>query len=79
VTAVPAMPADADSLAMSKIDDLRTYSINRTNDLMPGDARILDGHRASLDQGVTVADATGLNFDAYGSRAGLRGIALDEF
>jgi hypothetical protein len=79
VTAVPAMPADADSLTVSKIDDRRTYSINSPNDLMPGDARIFDGHRASLDQGVTVADATSLNLDAYGSRAGLRDVALDEF
>ena len=56
-----------------------TYSINSANDLVPGDARILDGHRASLDQRVAMADATSLNFNAHRVRAGLRDVALDEF
>src|SRR5215475_85978 len=46
---------------------------------MSGNARILNsGQKTFFREHVTVANATGLQFDAHFSRTGLRNLALDE-
>src|SRR5262249_37961132 len=46
---------------------------------MSGNARILNsGQKTFFREHVTVANATGLHFDAHFSRTGLRNLALDE-
>ncbi|HKT35973.1 MAG TPA: hypothetical protein VJR03_14190, partial [Nitrospira sp.] len=63
--AVSAMPADADALTRFPLRDVGTDFVDAAGDFVSGDARVLKARPVSLfDEGVTVADAAGLDFDA---------------
>jgi len=73
MAAMTAMPAHADALARFPLRTAGADGIHDPDDFMAGNARILQaGPMAFLDQGIAVADATGLDFDPHlaGARFG---------
>src|SRR5581483_5446434 len=64
IAAVAGVPADTDTVADIPALHARTDFIDNADDLVAGDARVLDaGVETVLGNGVAVADAAGLNFD----------------
>lgn len=74
------MPADANALSGRPPGDARSYRINYAYDLVPGDAWVLHQRKGSLPgEGVTVADAAGLDLDPHRSGAGFGDFAFHDF
>ncbi len=60
------MPAHSDALPGRPPGHARSYSINDADNLVPGDARVPHQRKGSIPgDGVTVADAAGLDFDPH--------------
>ena len=73
------MPANSDPLARVPARDAGADRVDDAGDFMAGDARKLDARPDPvLRHGVAVLDATRLDLDAHGSRAGLGNLVLDE-
>ena len=80
MTAMTAMPADADALAGLPLRDARTDGIHEPDHFMAGNAWILQARPvALLDQGIAVADTTGLDFDSHQAGARLGDFAFNKF
>ena len=79
--AMPGVPADADAQAGGPArGDARADGVDDADDFVAGDAGVFDaGHEALFDEGVAVADAAGLDFDADLVGAGRGDGAGDEF
>ena len=78
--AVAAVPTDTDALARFEAGYVGTERVDQSDDLVSGDARILQpGKRPLPSQDVAMADATGLDFDSHATRFGLRNFAFDNF
>ena len=74
------MPADADALAGFPFRNACANGVNDADDFMARDAGILDaGKQAGLGDGIAVANAAGLDFDADGAGTGLGNVAFDNF
>src|SRR5215472_2053602 len=70
---LPAMPSNADALALLPLRDAGTELIDDAHNFVPGNTRVADSRQgALLNNDITVANTTGLYFDAYLSRARLR-------
>src|SRR6266567_3970539 len=77
--AMPAVPADACTLADLPVGHVRADGVDPPGDLVAGDAGILQARpEPILDQDIAMADPAGLDFDAYLPAAGLRDRTLDQ-
>jgi len=80
VTAVAAVPADSDPLALRPSGDACAHRVNDSGDFMSWDPRVLNAWpRSLLGHGIAVTDSTSLNLDAHVSNAGLRDFAFNNF
>jgi hypothetical protein len=76
---LPAMPTDADALSLLPGGDLGAEFIDDAGNFVPRNPGILNSRpEAFLHKHVTVANATGLDFDPHLASAGLRNLALDD-
>jgi hypothetical protein len=79
ITAVAAVPADADALPHLPAFYTRAGRIDHAGDFVSGNARVGDARpRAFLGVNVAVTDAAGLHLDAYVARTRLWHFAFDE-
>ena len=79
MTAMTAMPSDADALPLSPARDALADCVDRSDHLMPGHARVLDaGECPKLGEGVAVADSAGLDPDPHTAWCWLRDRTLDQ-
>src|ERR1700733_1277410 len=77
IAAIAAEPADAYALADAEAFDARTEGLDDANDLVAGNARMLDEGKELLHrQRVAVADAAGLDADQNLLGAGCGNVAL---
>jgi hypothetical protein len=78
--AMPAVPADTNTLPRLPQSDVRTHSIDASGDLVPRHARILKTRQQSLfHQRIAVTDAARFYLDTNLATAWLRDRALDDF
>jgi hypothetical protein len=78
ITARSAEPADAGPVADAETLDAGSKRVDDPNDLVPGNARILDEREQLLDRhGITVADAAGEHPEADLLRTRLGQVSLD--
>ena len=76
---VATMPADADALALRPPGNTGTELVEDARDLVSWNARILNSRPQTVfRKHVTVANATGLHFDAHLSYSRRRNLALDD-
>ena len=74
------MPTDTNALAGFPWQDTFPDSVYNSDDLVPRNPRVLQARPMTLlDQGVAVADTTGLNSDPHQARANLRDLSFDNF
>jgi hypothetical protein len=74
------MPADANALAGEPLGNTIAHGIDYADDFMARDTRKLQaGPVAFDDEGITVTDAAGLDFDTNRAGTGLRDFAFDDF
>src|SRR5438105_3222017 len=78
--AMAAVPADTNPLAGLPLGYVGTDCVDAPGDFVAGDSGILHARPAGfLHDRVAVADAAGLDFDAYLAAAGLGSWAFDDF
>src|SRR5439155_10648375 len=79
IAAIPAVPSDSDRLTGFPSEDVRAQRINESDDLVSGDARILNaGKKSVLRHGITMTDAASLDLDSHHSCLRLGNLALDD-
>ena len=77
---VAAVPPRANAVALAPRRHVGTDGIDPADHLVARDPRITHAREGSLnDEGVAVADTTGLDVDAYFRRSRVRDLALDDF
>jgi hypothetical protein len=77
---IPAVPTNADPLALGPTHDASANCVNESGHLMSRNSRILNaGEGPLLYQRVAVADATRLYLDAYLPRSWLWNFSFDKF
>jgi hypothetical protein len=80
VTAVPAVPADPDPLALCPSNNACANSVNDAGYFMSRDPRVLNARPQSiLDHDIAVTDATCINLYSHMADAGLRDLAFNKF
>ena len=77
---VPAVPADANSLAGLPLRDVSPDRVDASGNFVAGNTRVLQsGESGLLYDGVAVADAAGFHLDPYLGAARLRNWSLHDF
>src|SRR5207247_3785831 len=79
VPALPAVPSHPDALARPPSGDVRADGVDRSDDLVPRNARVLKARKGPfLGEGVAVADPASLDLEAHVAGGGVGNVTLDE-
>jgi hypothetical protein len=80
ISAVPAVPADSDPLALYPSDNAYADRVNYSGDFMSRNPRVLDTRPHSLlGHGITVANSTSLNLYTHMPGTRICDLAFNEF